>query len=714
MKIVSEWLSDENQATWLMILDNADDNEKFFSGSQSLPEGEQFVPLLSYFPRTSNGFILVTTRDNRVGRRLTDSHPISVLPFDLQEARQLLKSKLIGSKFDSEILIDEDIECLLRELEYLPLAISQAAAFISENRISVAKYVRMLQDDNSELAALLDRDIPDLRRDSQASNSVLQTWKISFDQIQRQQPRAAEMLSLMAHFDRQSIPEFLLRRDGESESDFVTACGILQAFSLISVASEAGNFSLHRLVQLFTISCLQIREERNSFQEQALQILSTEYPLGNYENWQTCTLLAPHAQVILSYHPKISESSLLHRASLLYHLAWFECMQGRYQNAFQVCEESYDIRRDLRGESNDQTLHSLGLLARILNYQGRYDEAESIHRRVLMYREKLLGKEHSDTILSVSDLAQTLKSRGKYDEAEIMYRETLLLRGKVHGNEHSYTLTSMHNLANLLEKMGRYNEAETMQRQVLKISEQVLGREHPDTLASMHNLARLLRISGRYDEAEKMHRQELRVSGKVLGKEHPDTISRMNNLALVLHDQGQYDEAETMNRRILKSYENLLGKEHSYTLTSLNNLASGLYHQGKYDEVETMYRQALETTERVQGKEHPDTLTSMHNLATSLKEQGKLEEAEELIRKTVEISEKVLGVDHSDTLGNVWVLGKIVYLRDRCEEGFNFCQSAHLGLLKALGDKHPDNLRHMKWLCYMREEIDRIGNDKME
>ena len=428
LKKVSEWLSDETHSTWLMILDNADDNDMFFSGSQDLPEGGKLAPLVGYLPRTSNGFIVVTTRDTRVGRRLTDNHSISASPLDFREARQLLQFKLPDDETRNEILVDKDVECLLQTLECLPLAITQAAAFISENSISVADYVRMLQDDDSELAALLDRGVPDLRRDSQASNSVLQTWKLSFDQIQKQRPRAAEILSLMAVFDRQSIPKMLLQRDKERKSDFVTACGILQAFSLISVAREEGNFSLHRLVQLFTISWLDLREERESFQEQALQILSVKYPIGDFENWETCTLLTSHAQLILSYQAKISDSSSLHRAQLLYHLAWFESWQGRYKSAFKACKESYELRRDLLGENNVKTLHSLGFLAHVLRHQGKHVEAEILHRQVWMCAENLLGKDHPDTLMSMHVLAQTLECQGKYDEAEFMYRQTLLSR----------------------------------------------------------------------------------------------------------------------------------------------------------------------------------------------------------------------------------------------------------------------------------------------
>ena len=109
------------------------------------------------------------------------------------------------------------------------MAITHAAAYIDENQIPVAKYIDLLQADDSELISLLDREeLVDHRRDSKSSSSILQTWKISFDQIQRKHQRAAQILSLMAILDRQGIPKLLLLDDDERESNFFEAIGVLR------------------------------------------------------------------------------------------------------------------------------------------------------------------------------------------------------------------------------------------------------------------------------------------------------------------------------------------------------------------------------------------------------------------------------------------------------------------------------------------------------
>ena len=79
---------------WLLVLDNADDMEIFFNANSSV-SGEQTSPLVKYLPRSSNGLILITTRDKRVGERLADREKaIMVLPMAGPESEALLWSKV--------------------------------------------------------------------------------------------------------------------------------------------------------------------------------------------------------------------------------------------------------------------------------------------------------------------------------------------------------------------------------------------------------------------------------------------------------------------------------------------------------------------------------------------------------------------------------------------------------------------------------------------
>src|SRR6202034_1601882 len=97
------------------------------------------------------------------------------------------------------------------------LAIVQAAAYIFQRapRCSVRQYIEQFQRNDKGKTTLLNHEGGHLRRDREAKNSIIITWQISFDHIRQTRPSAADLLSLMSFFDRQGIPEALLRNGME-------------------------------------------------------------------------------------------------------------------------------------------------------------------------------------------------------------------------------------------------------------------------------------------------------------------------------------------------------------------------------------------------------------------------------------------------------------------------------------------------------------------
>jgi hypothetical protein len=178
---------------------------------------------------------------------------------------------------------------LLVALEFMPLAIIQAAAYISRRKLrySVRKYLQDFRESDRKRTSLLDYNSRQLRRDREAKNSIIVTWQISFDHIRKIRPLAADLLSLMSFFDRQGIPDTLLQNrseqiksrqdqgkttvsnrvdndtsysnddeDGASQSSmsdrFEEDVSVLRNYSFISVNADGITFDMHGLVQLAT------------------------------------------------------------------------------------------------------------------------------------------------------------------------------------------------------------------------------------------------------------------------------------------------------------------------------------------------------------------------------------------------------------------------------------------------------------------------------
>ena len=647
-----------------------------------------------HIPHNSHGSVIITTRDARVGRKLANGEePIHVSHMTMQEAKVMMRSRVLESCCES------DLERILYSLEFLPLAITQAAAFVTETQITLSKYLDLLEVDDS---SVLSKEFDDRRRDFETTNSVIQTWKLSFDQIRRQNPRAADILSLMAVLDRQGLHSFLFRNPKEHKAEFLAALGILQSFSLISTEKGGRVFEMHRLVQLATQSWLHLQGTLNKLQEQALGLISEGFPLPLFESWATCEILSPHAQAILCYTFELGSCTLQY-AKLLNNLGRYEHAQGLYEAAHKNILKALEERERMLGMEHPDTLMSLSNLAAILEQQGRYAAAEKMERRALDGREKVLGKEHPDTLTSLSNLALTLHDQAKHPEAEEKCRLAVDSCEKVLGKDHIDTLRAINNLAGLLDSQGKYEAAEEMNRQALDRRERALGKEHPDTLMSVSNLAGVLERQGKYEAAEDMFRRALSSREKALGKEHPFTLLNISNIARLLAYQGKYQVAEEMERHVLKIWEKILGSEHPDTLGSLNSLAIVLQCQGKYEDAIQTTNRAIDTQKRVLGEEHPTTLMSIQNLAMMLQHQGKYGEVLEVNRRIINIQERVLEEEHPTTLTSVH--NHALGLQYKGGEGIDAAKEMTQRVIasreRVLGKEHPDTLMSIYCLAYL-------------
>ncbi|OBT66186.1 hypothetical protein VE03_05134 [Pseudogymnoascus sp. 23342-1-I1] len=655
LHLVKNWLCDERNGRWLIILDNADDDRVFSSTSANsggIAHGVEApcetAPLESFLPQSLNGWILVTSRDlvaavNLIGTR---HNAIQVAPMAEEDALMLLETRISVTK-----AFEDDAKTLVQTLEYIPLAITHAAAYLAvrAETITVSTYLELFRESEENQAHLLSsREARDMRRDGSVSDAVITTWQISFEQIRKTRPEAAELLSLMAMFDRQGIPESILY-DGRGRLQFLDAVTPLARFSLIKAQStkqpeqQDGEhlFEMHGLVQLATRKWLEVQGQVGRWQKASLRIVAAAFPSGQHETWAVCRALLPHAQKVLGYVVEEMDATL-DRARIADNTVWYLLLAGEYAAAEKIGRTAVVGREDSLGIEHPDTLTSVSQLGSVLERQGKYEEAEAMHRRALEGNEKVLGVEHPDTLTSVSQLGLVL-------ERQAMQRRDLQGSEKVLRVEHPDTLTSVSNLGSVLERQGKYKEAEAMHRRALELREKVLGVEHPDTLTSVSKLGSVLERQGKYEEAEAMHRRALELREKVLGVEHPETLTSVSNLGSVLERQRKHEEAEGMHRRALEGYEKVVGVEHPHTLTSMANLASTLWNQGQWQEAEDMEMRLMETRQRVLGHEHPDTLMVMGNLAVTLKSQSRNKEAISLMNTCVQLQERVFGRHHPDT-----------------------------------------------------------------
>jgi tetratricopeptide (TPR) repeat protein len=531
--MIYNWLSNESNGSWLMILDNADDAKVFFGhgGTDICRDATTLTvrSLASYLPQSRHGSILVTSRDRDAAIRLTghSGRLVEVNAMNLHESMALLETRI---KVEKSTQLDA--EQLLRELDYIPLAITQAAAYIDKRkpRMTILGYLELLRENESNLGQLLNEDQGDLWRDqARPNNAIIATWEISFNQIRVDEASAADMLALMSALDRQGIPESLLRTIYTNRCDFQRALDPLIDFSLVNADSQGNTFGMHRLVQVATHRWLDLQGKLAQWQEKAIQLISNNFPDGNHENWPECQTLYPHAVAVLGFQPS-SIASLLEQASIQYNMAWYDWARGNYTAAEEKIILASKIQMLYLPEIDGLLLDTISLHALLLRDQGDYNEAKKLFVQVMETRKRVLGQEHPETLASINNLASTYRNQGRWKEAEELETQVLETRKRVLGQEHPDTLRSINNLASTYRDQGRWKEAEELETQVLETTKRVLGQEHPDTLTSMANLAVTWKDQGCKDEALVLMKECVQLKKKVLGLDHPDTKSGLQAL----------------------------------------------------------------------------------------------------------------------------------------------------------------------------------------
>ena len=245
-ELVRDRLRNGKKGRWLLVLDSADDTSFLVDSSaqklgQRTSDHNRAGRLLDYLPICDYSAILVTTRNQKVASELVDDGDIVVVqPMAEQRAVTLLKKK-IGDQFQENDLIE-----LATTLEFMPLAIAHAAAFIKHRvpRYSGQHYLDEFRRNDRSKTSLLYYNLGHFRRDIEYTNSIILTWQISFEHIFQTRRSAADLLSLMSFFDPQAIPESLLiHRDGEAYDSGETSSILGNAWRSILSAIQMLTFA---------------------------------------------------------------------------------------------------------------------------------------------------------------------------------------------------------------------------------------------------------------------------------------------------------------------------------------------------------------------------------------------------------------------------------------------------------------------------------------
>ena len=620
LQLMKDWFESEESGKWLIVIDNADDIDRLYK-----PDEGRFA---AYFPRSERGSILLTTRNRQIGVKFaTDRNTVDLPALTNEESSILLSTKLGDDPLDHQDRIK-----LAEALGGIPLALIQAISYITENNITIVRYLTHYHASDKSKIHLLSENFEDDIRDSESKNPVAATWVVTFEYMKKFNPLAANTLCLMSMFNAQAIPESILSSAKQDETEDLLmerALGILQAYSMISLRrssttlqeKQGRSFDLHRLVRLVTRNWLTMTDSFEYWTAKAVEMLSSRYKSVLWKDPESWLGYLPHAVTLLS-NPKLqfpNEPNSVPPKFL------GQKLQGGHSESGTLCQSCFAIL--------------LGGLATSYRENGEATLSLSMTRKAAVMCRQALGEYHPDTLDCGHYEAIILADLRDYDRSESKFRETLADANSVLSPYHYVSLRTLRDFGYFLNKRGRGVEAESLTLQLIELCKEEYGESHNETLDAMARLSKVLVNQGRNEEATQIGLQILDIR---------DTVVIKMDLADIFSLQKQYSKAEKLYLRVLDHEEMRLEEnlDHEEVLVKLGVL---YFNQAAYDKAEHFHLLALGIRKRLWGETHRRTLDVMEYLAATFYRQGRNDDAEGLAKVAFEHRKELEEEAHRST-----------------------------------------------------------------
>lgn len=613
------WLSDRplegpGRCRWMVVLDDVADPADLHG---------------LWPPDHHHGRALVTTRRRDVSLHGGGNRVVPVELFTEEESVAYLTEQLAGDGRHEDAA---ELRALAAELDHLPLALSQAAAYLVDAQVDCAYYRRRLADRATSLADLTPHQ--GMLPDGQTS-TLAAAWSLSVESADRVQPRglARPMLRLLSLLDPNGVPGPVLagtptlaflaaqsrptRREdlGPPGSDeAVLTLRTLHRFSLIDHDQARPDQTVRVLetVQRTT------RDSLTPDERDAAAVAAADALLAAWPSVVRDSALARTLRANVSTLTRHAMSSLLgsgHAHPVLVRAGESLGASGQVAAAlghFRALAEAADR---FLGPDHPDTLVAMRRMAYWLGESGQFENALHVYRKVLERLRAVLGPDSPETLTARAELAWVQGHAGDEEGAVAATSDLLGDLLRVLGPDHPSTLTTRHNMAWWRGKAGDGAGAAATTAELLDDFVRVLGADHPATLTARHSLAQWRGEAGDAAGAAAAYEELLDLMGGVLGRDHPATLTARHDLAWWRGQAGDPAGAAAVYEQVLEDRLRALGPDHPGTLATRADLGWWRGQAGDSAGAVAVYEQVLVARTRVLGPEHPDTLSSRADLA---------------------------------------------------------------------------------------------------
>lgn len=656
-----------------------------FDNAQCLGDIEEYLPRNDYEGNRLD--ILITSRFSKWGNKM--NHIIRLKPFLAKETRKYLKR--CDPDFQEESQAIEKFNSLLGGL---PLAISQAEAFVRETKTYITKFnqkFETLKDSYRKKWEELEEYDEQIKTIFILLEIILSELKVKNTLISSVLGAASYLWSGNVSKNLESCWEFCKQNQGES--GFEDALELLQKYRIFTnsecienhIAQHEGGSAEPLVLEIWKPHSLTQEALRWMHQNEGRYSQNYELVLEwilkgvDYKNEKPADItrvsrIISHADYLNSLP---SNLALQTKIELLNVIGNHQLMNGgNHKLALECFEKVHKSKKKQYGDGKLQTEPSLLSLGTAWGCLGDYQKQKDYLTEALSINRIYSDDYDLKTSKILEGLGNAWGQLGNYKEAVSALTQALKIKQKRYDNNDFRLAITLRSLGNALSKLRQWDAARENLKQSLQICENNFGSEHLESNRILSDLAILLIESGENEEAKNYLSRALPFNRSLYGKNHRIVGFTLRHLGFALGKLGDTKNAQEHLSEARKIIEKHFGEKHPETAEVLIDQGELISETTEIEKAQDLLIKAIDILDSGYPTQYLLRGRAKTLLGKILLFVGYTDQAEELVKESLKLVEENCGKDHGQNGKTLQVLGKIYHTKHNMSSARKYLEQA--------------------------------------
>lgn len=201
-------------------------------------------------------------------------------------------------------------------------------------------------------------------------------------------------------------------------------------------------------------------------------------------------------------------------ANTLSCIGYIRHQKGDYSGAMEANQECLQIRRECKGDTDEDVASTLTHIALVLLKMDMHDmalEVLSEAYRIRVNISKSTNTECRDVAFTLYNIAIIHHHQGNHEQALLYYLETARVEKATLGQAHRDLSITYYNIGQIYYQRGEMELAVTNFREALKIERECFGVNHPTCARTLNEIGNIQLQLGNIEDVMKCYTESLRI-----------------------------------------------------------------------------------------------------------------------------------------------------------------------------------------------------------